>query len=109
VAKNRYVLEPLLAVIGNLRLRDLDVADVDRALAAVAVTRSGSTVAMAYPRQAAPALFADQATGARCLSGAGAAQDRQLRIAVSAARGAVRAAARPVLIVVSLATRGRAW
>ena len=48
MAKNRYVLEPLLAVIGNLRLRDLDVADVDRALAAVAVARSGSTVAMAH-------------------------------------------------------------
>jgi hypothetical protein len=35
-------------------------------------------------------------------SNAGAAQDRQIRIAVPATRGAVRAAARPVLIVVSL-------
>jgi hypothetical protein len=34
VAKNRYVLEPVLAVIGTVRLRDLDVTDVDRALAA---------------------------------------------------------------------------
>jgi len=48
VKKNRYVLEPVLAVIGNLRLRDLDVTDVDRALAAMAVTRSSSTVAMAH-------------------------------------------------------------
>ena len=48
MAKNRYVLEPLLAVIGNVRLRDLDVTDVDKALAAVAATRSSSTVAMAH-------------------------------------------------------------
>jgi integrase len=48
IAKNRYVLEPLLAVIGSIRLRDLDVTDVDNALAAVAATRSSSTVAMAH-------------------------------------------------------------
>jgi hypothetical protein len=48
VAKNRFVLEPVLAVIGTVRLRDLDVTDVDRALAAVAVSRSSSTVAMAH-------------------------------------------------------------
>jgi hypothetical protein len=48
VAKNRYVLEPLLAVIGTVRLWDMDVTDVDRALAAVAATRSSSTVAMAH-------------------------------------------------------------
>jgi integrase len=48
VAKNRFVLEPLLAVIGSISLRDLDVTDVDRALAAVAATRSSSTVAMAH-------------------------------------------------------------
>lgn len=48
VQKNRYVLEPVLGVIGNIRLRDLEVSDVDRALAAVAATRSSSTVAMAY-------------------------------------------------------------
>jgi integrase len=48
VAKNRYVLEPLLAVIGGVRLRDLDVTDVDNALAAVAATRSTSTVAAAH-------------------------------------------------------------
>ena len=48
VAKNRYILDPVLAVIGSIRLRDLDVADVDKALAAVAATRSSSTVAMAH-------------------------------------------------------------
>jgi integrase len=48
VAKNRFVLEPVLAVIGTVRLRDLDVTDVDKALAALAATRSSSTVAMAH-------------------------------------------------------------
>jgi integrase len=48
VAKNRYVLEPVLAVIGGVRLRDLDVTDVDSVLAAVAATRSSATVAMAH-------------------------------------------------------------
>jgi len=48
IEKNRYVLEPILAVIGTVRLRDLDVTDVDNALTAVAATRSGSTVAMAH-------------------------------------------------------------
>jgi integrase len=48
VAKNRFVLEPVLAVIGTVRLRDLDVTDVDKALAAVAVSRSSATVAMAH-------------------------------------------------------------
>ncbi|MGO8959072.1 MAG: tyrosine-type recombinase/integrase [Streptosporangiaceae bacterium] len=48
IEKNRYVLEPLLTVIGTVRLRDLDVTDVDKALAAVAATRSSSTVAMAH-------------------------------------------------------------
>jgi integrase len=48
IEKNRYVLEPLLAVIGTVRLRDLDVTDVDKALAAVAASRSSSTVAMAH-------------------------------------------------------------
>jgi hypothetical protein len=48
VAKNRYVLEPVLAVIGNVRLRDVDLTDVDRALAAVAAARSSATVAMAH-------------------------------------------------------------
>ena len=47
-AKNRFVLEPVLAVIGSVRLRDLDVTDVDRVLAAVAATRSSSTAAMAH-------------------------------------------------------------
>ncbi len=48
VAKNKFVLEPVLAEIGSIRLRELDVADVDRALAAMAVSRSSSTVAMAH-------------------------------------------------------------
>jgi len=48
VAKNKFVLEPVLAVIGSIRLRELDVTDVDRALAAVAATRSSATVAMAH-------------------------------------------------------------
>jgi hypothetical protein len=48
VAKNRYVLAPVLATIGTVRLRDLDVTDVDNALAAVAATRSSATVAMAH-------------------------------------------------------------
>jgi integrase len=48
VAKNKYVLEPLLAAIGNIRLRDLDVTDLDNALAALAAMRSSSTVAMAH-------------------------------------------------------------
>ena len=48
VAKNRHVLEPVLAMIGTVRLRDLDVTDVDKALAAMAVSRSSATVAMAH-------------------------------------------------------------
>ncbi len=48
IEKNKYVLEPLLAAIGTVRLRDLDVTDVDNALTAVAATRSSSTVAMAH-------------------------------------------------------------
>ena len=48
VAKNKFVLEPLLAVIGNVRLRDLDVTDVDQAMAAVAATHSSATVALAH-------------------------------------------------------------
>jgi integrase len=48
VAKNRFVLEPVLAVIGTVRLRDLDVADVDNALTAMAASRSSATVAMAH-------------------------------------------------------------
>jgi integrase len=48
IEKNRYVLEPLLAMIGTVRLRDLAVTDVDEALAALAASRSSSTVAMAH-------------------------------------------------------------
>jgi integrase len=48
IEKNRYVLEPLLAMIGTVRLRDLDVTDVDKALTALAASRSSSTLAMAH-------------------------------------------------------------
>ena len=48
MAKNAHVLKPVLAVIGNVRLPDLDVTDVANALAAVAAMRSSSTVAMAH-------------------------------------------------------------
>jgi hypothetical protein len=48
VEKNKYVLEPLLAVIGPVRLRDLDVTHVDRGLAQLAASRSSATVAMAH-------------------------------------------------------------
>jgi integrase len=48
MAKNRSVLEPVLAVIGPVRLRDLDVTDLDRGLVAAAATRSSSTVATAH-------------------------------------------------------------
>jgi len=48
VEKNKYVLEPLLAIIGGIRLRELAVSDVDRALAAVAQTRANATVGVAH-------------------------------------------------------------
>jgi hypothetical protein len=47
IEENGYVLEPLLAMIGTVRL-DLAVTDVDKALAALAASRSSSTVAMAH-------------------------------------------------------------
>ena len=48
VGKNKYMLEPLLALIGGIRLRELVVSDVDRALATVAKTRSSATVGGAH-------------------------------------------------------------
>jgi integrase len=48
VEKNKYVLKPLLAIIGTKRLRELDVVDVDRALAELALTRSSATVGIAH-------------------------------------------------------------
>jgi integrase len=48
VVKNRYLLGPVIAAIGGIRLRELDVTDVDRALKAIAATRSSATVAMAH-------------------------------------------------------------
>jgi hypothetical protein len=44
VEKNKYLLEPLLAVIGSIRLRELSASDVDGALATVAKTRLSATV-----------------------------------------------------------------
>jgi hypothetical protein len=41
------VLEPVLAFIGSIGLRELDVTDVDRSLTTIAATRSSATVAMA--------------------------------------------------------------
>ena len=45
---DKFVLEPLPAVIGSIWLRDLDVTNVDKALAAAAATPSSATVAMAH-------------------------------------------------------------
>ena len=42
------MLKPLLAIIGTKRLRELDVVDVDRALAELAETRSSATVGIAH-------------------------------------------------------------
>lgn len=48
IAKNRYVLKPLLAIIGGIRLRDLGAVDVDHALAVLAASRSTATVGIAH-------------------------------------------------------------
>jgi hypothetical protein len=48
VAKNKFGLETVLAVIGAVRLRDLDDTDVDQVLSAMVATRSSATVAMAH-------------------------------------------------------------
>jgi hypothetical protein len=47
-AKNKFVLGPVLALIGPIRLRELDVTDVDRVLTAIEATRRSTTVAMAH-------------------------------------------------------------
>jgi integrase len=47
VKKNRYVLEPVLAAIGQVKLVDLDLTDVDLALATMASSYSITTVSMA--------------------------------------------------------------
>jgi integrase len=48
IRKNKDVLEPLLGVIGRLRLKDLSAADVDAALARMAQTYSTAAVAMGH-------------------------------------------------------------
>ena len=48
VRKNKDVLEPILAVIGPTRLRDLDAGVVDKALARMALTFSSAAVSMGH-------------------------------------------------------------
>jgi integrase len=48
VTKNQNVLEPILAVIGARKLRDLSAADVRRALAAMAAGYSTAAVSMGH-------------------------------------------------------------
>ena len=48
VTKNRNVLEPILAVIGARKLRDLTAADVRQALAAMAAGYSTAAVSMGH-------------------------------------------------------------
>jgi integrase len=48
VRKNKDVLEPILAVIGTTRLRDLSAADVDRALKHMSLSYSSAAVTMGH-------------------------------------------------------------
>ncbi len=48
VRKNKDVLEPILAVIGTIKLRDLDAAGVDRALRTMAQSFSSAAVSMGH-------------------------------------------------------------
>jgi integrase len=48
IRKNKDVLEPVLAVIGNARLKDLSAADVDAALARMASEYSTAAVRMGH-------------------------------------------------------------
>lgn len=48
IKKNENVLEPILAVIGSTRLRELDAAAVDRALRHVAKSYSSAVVTMGH-------------------------------------------------------------
>ena len=54
VTKNQNVLEPILAVIGARKLRDLTAADVRQALAAMAAGYSTAAVSMGTWRSSAP-------------------------------------------------------
>jgi hypothetical protein len=48
VRKNKDVLEPILAAIGTIRLKELTSADVDAALAHVAASYCTAAVAMGH-------------------------------------------------------------
>jgi integrase len=48
IRKNKDVLEPILAVIGATKLRELDAAAVDKALAGMAQTFSSAAVSMGH-------------------------------------------------------------
>jgi len=48
IRKNKEVLEPILAVIGAVRLRELDAAAVDRALTSMAESYSSTAVSMGH-------------------------------------------------------------
>ena len=48
VRKNLDVINPLLATIGEVRVRDLEVTDVERALKAMAATYASSSVIMGH-------------------------------------------------------------
>ena len=54
VTKNQNVLEPILAVIGARKLRELTAADVRQALAAMAAGYSTAAVAWGTSRSSAP-------------------------------------------------------
>ncbi len=48
IRKNKDVLEPILAVIGTMKLRELDAAAVDKALATMASSYSSAAVSMGH-------------------------------------------------------------
>lgn len=48
IRKNKDVLEPILAVIGTRKIRELDLADVDKALSTMAKSYSASVVVMGH-------------------------------------------------------------
>ena len=54
ITKNQNVLEPILAVSGARKLRDLSAADVRQALAAMAAGYSTAAVTMGTSRSSAP-------------------------------------------------------
>jgi integrase len=62
IRKNKDVLEPILAVIGAVRLRELDAAAVDRAHASMAEGYSSAAVSMGHLALKRPIRFAAAAT-----------------------------------------------